>query len=322
MKNSVALTTFNGEKYIEEQLDSIKNQTMPPDEVIIRDDCSTDKTPDVVRQYITRYNLNWDFRVNETNMGFFDNFFATIRDCTGDVIYLADQDDIWDANKIKQFTELYKSDPTIMMVQSNPRFIDSEGSSLPTKELYHGKKPSDRPIELTVEDMLRFAGSGYTMSFRRCVAEKIFEQSFDTQKDVFGFHDLLLGQVATVMGKCYMMSGIVDAHRLHSENQTQQNGKSYLVGRTKEVQVKILDNRIKQFTQLLSFVQDSEKESTIRSFRSFAKTRKEYISNKGLSRFVYLTKHRSQYASSKGIITDTMYAYGMEKLLLKLFERA
>lgn len=321
MKNSVVLTTYNGEKYIEEQLDSIRNQTMTPDEVLIRDDCSTDKTADTVREYIMRYNLNWDFRVNEVNKGFFDNFFDAIGVCTGDVIYLADQDDVWDLNKIEKFTELYESDPEIMMIQSNLRFIDSEGKGLPAKELYHGKKNSDKPTELSVEDMLRFAGSGYTMSFRKCVAEIIFNHSLDGQKDVFVFHDLLLGQVAAVIGKCFLISSIVDAHRLHSDNQTQQHGKSYLVGRTKEVQVRILDNRIKQLNQLFSLVKDSEKEQIIKAFQSFAIKRKEYITSRGVLRFIFLVNHRHQYASSKGIITDTMYAYGMEKMLLKLFEK-
>lgn len=320
MKNSVALTTYNGEKFIEEQLDSIRNQTMPPDEVIIRDDGSTDETSDVVMDYIKRYNLNWDFKVNETKKGFFDNFFDAIRDCTGDVIYLADQDDIWDLKKIEEFTALYMKNNDITMIQSNLRFIDSNGNEVPTKELYHGKKKSDKPIELTIIDILRFAGSGYTMSFRKCVAVSIFSKGLEKEKNDFCFHDLLLGQVASVEGKCFLLSDVVDAHRLHSNNETQREGKSYLDGRTKEVQLNILKRRKKQCMKISEISNDNYNRNIISAYKKLTEKRIELIESKHLYVVPYLFMNKKYYASAKGIITDLMYTLGMEGLLIKLYK--
>ncbi|WP_240143875.1 glycosyltransferase [Liquorilactobacillus mali] len=68
---SVVVATYNGEKFITEQLNSIKNQNCQPDEVIIRDDRSSDATAEIVRKYIKENNLiNWDFEINSENKGY------------------------------------------------------------------------------------------------------------------------------------------------------------------------------------------------------------------------------------------------------------
>ena len=72
MKLSVVISTYNGEDYIERQLDSIKNQTRPADEVLIIDDCSTDNTVNIIRRYIEKNDLcSWKFEVNNQNKGWY-----------------------------------------------------------------------------------------------------------------------------------------------------------------------------------------------------------------------------------------------------------
>lgn len=68
MRISVAMPTYNGEEYLREQLDSIYNQTMIPDEVVVVDDCSKDGTVDILREYQNKYGLK--FCVNEQNLGY------------------------------------------------------------------------------------------------------------------------------------------------------------------------------------------------------------------------------------------------------------
>ena len=76
METSILLTTFNGEKYILEQLESIKQQTLPADEVIIIDDASSDNTAEMIESYITKNNLStWILIVNKKNIGWRKNFF-------------------------------------------------------------------------------------------------------------------------------------------------------------------------------------------------------------------------------------------------------
>lgn len=322
MKNSVVITTYNGEKYITEQLDSIKNQTLPPDEVIIRDDGSKDDTPQVIRDYIAYHHLdNWDFQVNKHNKGFFDNFMDAVRDCTGDVIYLADQDDVWDIRKIATFTRFYDTHPQTMMVQSNICFIDEQCNGLPSKELYHGKEMSSKPSILNISDMFRFAGSGYTMSFRKQVADTVFKNGFDKKKNCFVFHDILLGQTAAVLGDCYLVTSIVDSHRLHSGNETQRNGKSYLSDRTKGKQIEILRNRHSQCRNMLTICRNKNKVQYIKDFLQFTENRLNLIEGTQVQRLPYLIRNSGNYASKKGIVTDMMYALGMEKILLMVYSK-
>ncbi len=89
---SIALCTYNGAAYIAEQLDSILGQTLPPDEIVIVDDGSTDDTPGIVREYAEKYG-NIHFFENEDRLGFVRNFSRAISLTKGDYVALSDQDD-------------------------------------------------------------------------------------------------------------------------------------------------------------------------------------------------------------------------------------
>lgn len=101
---SVAMCTYNGEKYLAEQLDSILNQSYRNLEIIIVDDCSTDNTVKLLTDYAGR-----DSRIcvlqNESNLGFVRNFEKAINACTGNLVALADQDDIWFPDKLRRLSE-------------------------------------------------------------------------------------------------------------------------------------------------------------------------------------------------------------------------
>ena len=96
---SVVMCTYNGEKYLREQLDSVVNQTYPLHEIIIQDDGSTDSTMQIALEYADRYN-NIIVRANTGEHGINGNFFSAMRSSTGDFIALCDQDDIWMQDKI------------------------------------------------------------------------------------------------------------------------------------------------------------------------------------------------------------------------------
>ncbi len=103
---SVAIATFNGENYIAEQLNSILNQTMLPAEIIIGDDGSNDNTIDVIKKFYQTTDIPILLTRNLSRLGFKANFEATLQRCTGDIIFLADQDDYWYSNKIETLTNL------------------------------------------------------------------------------------------------------------------------------------------------------------------------------------------------------------------------
>lgn len=96
---SIALTTYNGEKFLKEQLDSLLEQSYSDIEIIVCDDCSTDSTPEILEAY-QKKDPRLIFYINEKNLGFKKNFEKCISLCKGDFIALSDQDDVWTKDHI------------------------------------------------------------------------------------------------------------------------------------------------------------------------------------------------------------------------------
>ena len=123
---SVALCSYNGEKYIRQQLDSILTQTMPVDEIVIHDDCSTDSTYEILSDYASRYPRIF-VRKNNANIGFLKNFENALAECQGDYIFFADQDDIWMKDKVALTVDFLKETGKYG-VFSNGQLIDENGN--------------------------------------------------------------------------------------------------------------------------------------------------------------------------------------------------
>lgn len=100
MKISVAMATYNGERFIRAQLDSLAAQTRPPDELIVVDDCSQDRTLEIVTEFLASAPFNVKIYRNAQNLGWSENFLKAISLCTGDWIALCDQDDVWMSTKL------------------------------------------------------------------------------------------------------------------------------------------------------------------------------------------------------------------------------
>ena len=101
MAISIALCTYNGEKFLKEQLDSILQQTLLPDELVVCDDRSSDGTLDILREFEKSAPFAVRIFHNETNLGPINNFAKAISLCQGDWISLCDQDDLWLPNKLE-----------------------------------------------------------------------------------------------------------------------------------------------------------------------------------------------------------------------------
>lgn len=97
---SVVMCTYNGERYLREQLDSIITQTYPVSELIIQDDCSTDGTRAILDEYAIRYSYI-KIHYNTIQQGINANFISCIRKAKGDYIAISDQDDVWEPTKLE-----------------------------------------------------------------------------------------------------------------------------------------------------------------------------------------------------------------------------
>lgn len=101
LKFSIAMATYNADKYLEEQLESISLQTRKPDELVIFDDGSTDRTLDICSSFARSAPFPVEIRQNVKNLGFGDNFLTCAEACGGDWVFFCDQDDVWAVNKIE-----------------------------------------------------------------------------------------------------------------------------------------------------------------------------------------------------------------------------
>ena len=123
---SIAMATYNGEKYLKEQLDSLINQSYKSIEIVIVDDCSKDNTIGLIKQYQEKFNFIRLF-INEKNSGVTSTFEKAITESKGKYIAISDQDDIWELDKIEiLLNEIDDFDA----VYSNSLLVDSQGNSL------------------------------------------------------------------------------------------------------------------------------------------------------------------------------------------------
>lgn len=133
---SIAMATYNGAKFIHEQIDSILNQTIQDFELVICDDCSTDETPEILHKYAQQDDRIRVY-INECNLGFKKNFENVIRKCKGEYIALSDQDDIWLPNHLEIL--LNQMTGETQLVCGSPIFVNERNEELPKKYDYFKK---------------------------------------------------------------------------------------------------------------------------------------------------------------------------------------
>lgn len=119
MKLSVALIVYNGSNYMEQQLDSILNQTIKVDEIVVCEDNSTDNTREILEKYNTTNPGLFKILHNNQNLGSNKNAEKAIQHCTGDIVFLSDQDDEWLPNKVEKTLEYFEQNPKMKGVFSN-----------------------------------------------------------------------------------------------------------------------------------------------------------------------------------------------------------
>jgi len=124
MKISVAMCTYNGAEFLPQQLQSIVEQFRPPDEIVICDDGSTDKTQALLKQFAAESPIPVSLRFNDQNLGSSRNFEQAIRLCTGDVIALSDQDDVWRSDKLQYVEESFNGTPRAGLFFSDAEIVD------------------------------------------------------------------------------------------------------------------------------------------------------------------------------------------------------
>ena len=216
-KISVVMASFNGIKYIREQLDSIREQTLKPDEVIIRDDKSTDGTFEFCTEYISRNNLTgWRVSQNDSNLGVRKNFRLALSMCTGEYIFTCDQDDIWMNEKIQCMVSVMDSHPEIKLLASN--YIPVVNGERINAKVKNIKRDDGSVIQYRLSDTwLDNMRPGCTYCFRRELLGKFNVMDIENQ-----IHDSMLWKYAITSDSLYLLNRLLILYRRHGDNATNQ----------------------------------------------------------------------------------------------------
>jgi glycosyltransferase involved in cell wall biosynthesis len=256
------MCVYNGEKYLAEQLESIRIQTMPPDEVNIYDDCSADSTVPLILNFIAKYYLtNWHVNINLYNKGWRLNFYDALSNCKGDYIFFCDQDDIWHPDKISTMIDIMRKNPKILVLSGLQYTINSNNEIIDSLETMNIQNNFDNAINKSdlCDNIISFQNRiGAAMLIRKIIKEQL--QFFD-RNDLFA-HDLWAVNVSSMMEGCYWFNSPVIRYRIHDNNASITiNVKK----RNKEERIEQLENKYKYCIYLYKGIKKIDKSLLIKN---------------------------------------------------------
>ena len=183
MMVSVCMATYNGEKYIKEQIDSILPQLGPKDELIVSDDGSKDRTLEIISSY-------QDSRIlilNSNSKNIIKNFENALKNAKGEVIFLSDQDDIWHPSKVKECLEHLENHD---LVFSEVAVFYNDRSDT---TLFYKNKECKTGV---LRNIFKNNYIGATMAFKR----KVLDKALPFPKGIY-MHDIWLAMLAEIIGR-------------------------------------------------------------------------------------------------------------------------
>ena len=238
MKISVALCTYNGENFLREQLNSIINQSVSVNEIVVCDDCSSDTTPKILEEFNQKYPQLFKIFINEINLRSNKNFEKAIGLATGDYIFLSDQDDIWRNDKVEKTIEIFTKNTSAEGVFSNANFIDEKSEKIfpelslwSSVNFFESSIKSENDLYKSLINVGNFL-TGATLCIKKEVQAYLFP--FKTINNFI--HDEWIAYILTRRKTLFYSSEKLISYRLHSN---QQLG----VGEIKNPQKKIVQSQ-------------------------------------------------------------------------------
>lgn len=215
MSISVAMATYNGARFIREQLNSIAAQTVLPAELVVTDDGSSDDTLAIVADFARTAPFPVHIHRNPVRLGYRANFIRNMGLCTSDLIALCDQDDVWEPNKLER-TSVPFDDPDVLLSYHEAWLIDAGGTRL---ELARMLPLLDRNPPSSVFPLRN--PYGFAMLFRRRLIafSDLWEKSVDNlYADQRMAHDQWLFFLACALGTIAFVDEPLAGYRQHGNN--------------------------------------------------------------------------------------------------------
>jgi len=292
-KISVAIATYNGGKYLREQLDSLYSQTIPPVEIVVCDDCSKDNTCEILDEYKQKYGLR--YYVNEKSLGVNDNFLKAVSLCTSPYIAICDQDDIWLPNKIEKSIGILKKIENGLpaVVSSQCYDIDEYGNDI-TKGI---KKNDSQGYTNTLLDM--WTSQGCSLMFNVALRDRVLS-NWNYFKDVEGLlYDTYIAFTAAILGTKYNIGERLMKYRHHTSN----------VFARSNIQKLSTKERIKKAWRYPRLMPDYRIEALCRIKQIYSVEIKDKEINRFLQNVVSLNKSTNILFSGAAILKFTEYKH-------------
>jgi glycosyltransferase involved in cell wall biosynthesis len=212
---SVAMATFNGARYIRQQLDSLAAQTHLPSELVVTDDGSTDDTLKILEDFASRSLFRVLIHRNEARLGYRANFLHATTLCKSDLIAFSDQDDIWDRRKIEKCIPLFDN-PDVLLAYHNALIITAEGRTVRSLDDWVVPNLINPPMSLGPWPFVK----GFTQIFRRSVPllPELWEMSVDWNAQKRMAHDQWFFFLSSALGSIAYVNEPLVHYRQHDAN--------------------------------------------------------------------------------------------------------
>lgn len=325
LKTSVVIASYNGSKYIKSELESILNQTKNIDECIIGDDCSLDDSVEIISDFIESNHLNhWRLIENNTNLGLSKNFFNLLKECSGDIVFIADQDDIWEKSKVEDFLKIFEENPEVLCLSSSFGCIDSNGMKIdaPAGLTDNLDNEDGRIHYIELETLIGHSMiRGCTMAIRKTLVNNIIKSDLCKymNSDLL-CHDWAISVLACLFGKCAIVHKKLLYYRIHGNNSSLKSLDRKNMKRSLESRINGVDKSISAHKILLNYNNLTKRERKfIISHIEFENRRLKYLKNKSLFDYFvlflnirkYKRYHQNFFSGIKVFLGDFIYAHNL-----------
>ncbi len=206
---SIALASYNGARFIGEQLASLAAQTRAPDEVVVSDDGSTDSTPEIVRAFAAAHpRLGVRLIANARTGGYTGNFTSAFAATTGDVVMPCDQDDVWRPRKVERMLAHLAASPSCQLVMHDLEFADASMRPLGQTKLQRIR---------AFGDPMRYYTVGMAMAVRRPFLAAA-TSGFEVPGQPYDNH---IARRALWLGAKDIIDDVLADYRRHGDNASQ-----------------------------------------------------------------------------------------------------
>ncbi|HGD0413073.1 TPA: glycosyltransferase family 2 protein [Streptococcus agalactiae] len=250
MKVNILMATYNGEKFLAQQIESIQKQTFKEWNLLIRDDGSSDKTCDIIRNFTAKDSRIRFINENEHhNLGVVKSFFTLVNYEVADFYFFSDQDDVWLPEKLSVSLEAakHKASDVPLLVYTDLKVVNQELNILQDSMI---RAQSHHANTTLLPELTENTVTGGTMMINHALAEKWF-----TPNDIL-MHDWFLALLAASLGEIIYLDLPTQLYRQHDNN--------VLGARTMDKRFKILREGPKSiFTRYWKLIHDSQKQASL-----------------------------------------------------------